>query len=74
MSFAERSKVSDGSEWRDGCAGEGGGAAGGTRTDVRSTALFGDSGSGSKTILLVEVEQVVAQHCVGVVGNDDDKI
>ena len=30
-------KVSDGSEWRDGCAGEGGGAADVTRTDIRST-------------------------------------
>ena len=30
--------MSDGSEWRDGCVGEGGRAAGVTRTDVRSTA------------------------------------
>lgn len=30
-------KVSDGSEWRDGCVGEGGRAAGVTRTHVRST-------------------------------------
>ena len=34
---ALRPKVSDGSEWRDGCMGEGCGAADVTRTDVRST-------------------------------------
>ena len=34
--------MSDGSEWRDGCAREGGGAAGVTRTHVRSTAKLDD--------------------------------
>ena len=37
-------KLSDGSERRDGCAGEGGGAAGVTRTDVRCSAWLGVDG------------------------------
>ena len=41
---------------------------------VRCSAWLGVSGCWSKTILLVEIQEVMPEHRVCVVGNDDDEI